>query len=157
MQPALEPIFSQIKWQVESLKALFHHVNLFSMEQEIYPGGRTCRALLNHIVLIPEADYKLSQGAPYEELQQYYQYWEKELTTREMLEARLDLSYSILLDAFKELEQEELMMQTMSYWGTKFSQIEWLLMILTHLSHHRAQLYSFLKMEGETIDEPLFQ
>lgn len=157
MQPSLEPIFSQIKWQVESLKSLFHHVNLFSMEQEIYPGGRTCGELLNHIVLIPEADYKLSQGASYEEMPQYYHYWEKELTTREMLEARLDLSYSILLDAYQELEQEELMVQTTSYWGTTFSQVEWLLMILTHLSHHRAQLYSFLKTEGENIDEPLFQ
>lgn len=157
MQPSLEPIFSQIKWQVESLKSLFHHVNLFSMEQEIYPGGRTCGELLNHIVLIPEADYKLSQGASYEEMLQYYHYWEKELTTREMLEARLDLSYSILLDAYQELEQEELMAQTTSYWGTTFSQVEWLLMILTHLSHHRAQLYSFLKTEGENIDEPLFQ
>lgn len=157
MQPALEPIFSQIKWQVESLKSLFHHVNLFSMEQEIYPGGRTCRELLNHIVLIPEADYKLAQSASYEEMLQYYHYWEKELTTREMLEARLDLSYTILFDAYEELEREALMDKTESYWGTKFSQLEWLLMILTHLSHHRAQLYSFLKMEGERIDAPLFQ
>ncbi|UTH13475.1 DinB family protein [Macrococcus equipercicus] len=151
MQPPLNPIFSQIKFQVESIKELMHCVSFFSMEQEIYPGGRTCLELLRHIVLLPEADYRLSQGAAEEEIRQFYFYWEKELTTIEMLEARLDLSFIMLEDAYKELEQEDLVRRSRSYWGTAYSQTEWLLTILTHLSHHRSQLFSFLKVEGEDL------
>ncbi|WP_165980728.1 DinB family protein [Macrococcus carouselicus] len=148
---------NQIGWQIESLKKLFKHVSFFSLQQEIYPGGRTCQALLNHIVLLPEADYRLSQGATEEEIEQFYLYWEKELTSTEMLEARLDLSFSILKDAYKELEPEELAVKTASYWGTKYNQTEWLLVILTHLSHHRSQLFTFLRTEGEQLDVQLFE
>ncbi|TDM12119.1 DinB family protein [Macrococcus lamae] len=151
MQQPLIPIFSQLKFQVESIKELMNCVSFFSMEQEIYPGGRTCLELLTHIVLIPEADYWLSQGASAEEIKQFYFYWQKELTTIEMLEARIDLSFSILEDAYKELEQEDLDRKSKSYWGTMYSQTEWLLVIITHLSHHRSQLFSFLKVEGEDL------
>ncbi|TDL98251.1 DinB family protein [Macrococcus brunensis] len=153
----MNEIMNQISWQIESLKQLFRRVSFFSMEQEIYPGGRTCQELLNHIVLLPEADYRLSQGASKEEIDQFTHYWQKELTSTEMLEARLDLSFSILKDAYKELEPEELMVKTTSYWGAKYNQKEWLLVILTHLSHHRSQLYTFLKTEGEQIDVKLFE
>ncbi len=152
MQQSLNPIFSQLKFQVESIKELMHCVSFFSMEQEIYPGGRTCLQLLHHLVLIPDADYKLAQGATAEEISQFYFYWEKELTTVEMLEARMDLSFSILEDAYKDLEQEDLDARSTSYWGTTYSQTEWLLMILAHLSHHRSQLFSFLKVEGEHLN-----
>ncbi|TDM14005.1 DinB family protein [Macrococcus bovicus] len=153
----MNEIMNQISWQIESLKQLFRRVSFFSMEQEIYPGGRTCQELLNHIVLLPEADYRLSQGVSKEEIDQFAHYWQKELTSTEMLEARLDLSFSILKDAYKELEPEDLMVKTASYWGTTYNQKEWLLVILTHLSHHRSQLYTFLKMEGEQVDVKLFE
>ncbi|GGB10968.1 DinB family protein [Macrococcus hajekii] len=153
----MNEVMNQISWHVESLKRLFKYADFFSMQQQIYPGGRTCQELMNHIVLIPEADYLLSQGASQEEISQFNRYWAKELTSTEMLEARLDLSFSILKDAYKELEPEELASKTTSYWGTTYNQKEWLLVILSHLSHHRSQLYSFLKTEGVQMDITLFE
>lgn len=122
------------------------------LEQEIYPGGRTCFELLTHIALIPEADVMLIKGASADEMQDYYHYWQKEVTSIEVFEARLELSMNILMDFYNQLEEDELLNTKMTYWQTRQTYLDWLLIILTHLTHHRAQLHSAVKQFGGEIE-----
>lgn len=119
------------------------------LEQEIYPGGRTCFELLTHIALIPEADVMLIKGASEAEMHDYYHYWQKEVTSIEVFEARLELSMNILMDFYNQLEEDELLETKMTYWQTRQTYLDWLLVILTHLTHHRAELHSAIKQFGE--------
>ncbi|MCG7420934.1 DinB family protein [Macrococcoides goetzii] len=145
----IEPIFKQIEFQVESIKMLANKVDIFMLEQEIYPGGRTCFELLTHIALIPEADVMIIKGAGKSEMDDYYHYWQKEVTSIEVFEARLELSMNILLDFYNQLEEDEMLNMKMTYWQTRQTYLDWLLVILTHLTHHRAQLYSAIKQFGD--------
>lgn len=154
----LNPVFRQIQFQVDCIKLLANKVDIFMLEQEIYPGGRTCFQLLTHIALLPEADVLLIKGADKQEMDDYYMYWQKELSTIEMFEARLELSMNILSDFYRVLEEDELLEQKMTYWQTEHSYLDWLLVILMHLTHHRAQLHSAIKQFGGDIsDIPLFE
>lgn len=149
MISVLHPIFKQIQFQVESIKCLANKVDIFMLEQEIYPGGRTCFELLTHIALIPEADVMLIKGASEAEMHDYYHYWQKEVTSIEVFEARLELSMNILMDFYNQLEEDELLETKMTYWQTRQTYLDWLLVILTHLTHHRAELHSAIKQFGE--------
>lgn len=144
----IEPIFKQIEFQVESIKTLANNVDIFMLEQEIYPGGRTCFELLTHIALIPEADVMLIKGADKSEMDDYYRYWQKEVTSIEVFEARLELSMNILQDFYNQLEEDEMLDVKITYWQTRQTYLDWLLVILTHLAHHRAQLHSAIKQFG---------
>ncbi|WP_414042376.1 DinB family protein [Macrococcus animalis] len=153
MISVLDPIFNQIQFQVESIKQLANKVDIFMLEQEIYPGGRTCFELLTHIALLPEADLMIINGASATEMQDYYYYWQKEVTSIELFEARLELSMNILMDYYNQLEEEELLETKMTYWQTRQTYIDWLLVILTHLTHHRSQLHSAVKQFGGEIEK----
>ncbi|GIN59848.1 hypothetical protein J8TS2_41670 [Lederbergia ruris] len=56
----------------------------------------------------------------------------------------LRTNFKALKNEYLNLSEEELKMETTSYWGVTYTRYEWLLEILAHIYHHRGQLHAML-------------
>lgn len=112
---------------------------------------RTAWELANHLVQIPAVDTAIAQEKVQAEIQQL----ERELTTNtvEGLLAVWDRGIAAAETHFNALSPDQFeTVETTAFYGHGMKAKEWLLEIVTHTYHHRAQLFTYLKLKGRPVD-----
>jgi len=112
---------------------------------------RNLSELANHLAQIPQVDTGIMRGLPEDEIQRL----ERELLRREPHEL-----IKVLREGHAELNRfmEQMSMAQFeagsgtAFYGRTQTYAAWLLEVVTHLYHHRAQLFSYLKLLGYQVD-----
>lgn len=145
--------FHQIKFTVNSIIELLSYVETKNLTFCPVEGKRNLGQLCAHLSLICSADLQILQEATMEELERFY--FEHEAQTKEEWIIALKQGYEELKNYYSSLD--DLTDETTSYWGTTYSYFEWLLEILVHLQHHRAQLHQYLLLQNGDVKVTLFE
>lgn len=117
-------------------------------------NGSNCRSifeLCQHIANIPKADLMLARSISHQEIDSYYQ--QHEFQTMEEMKSYFIVHMAALNSYMVHMDEVERQRLSISYWGAKYTQEEWILEILLHLVHHRAQLHFSLKRSNVIVDE----
>jgi uncharacterized damage-inducible protein DinB len=118
------------------------------------PAGnmRTFLELANHLVQIPHVDLAILQEKSEFDIRKL----EKKLSASNVTELShvLEEGYHLLKSYFLSLtEQEFLQKETKAFYAEKgMTQAKWLVEIVTHAFHHRAQLFTYLKQTEHEVN-----
>jgi uncharacterized damage-inducible protein DinB len=112
---------------------------------------RTMLELANHLAQIPSIDLAIIRSLPEEDIQRL----ERELWQGEALDLK-----GVLREGFEETHRfmEKLSISEFetgsatAYYGRTQTYAQWLLEVITHLYHHRSQLFTYLKLTGAPVD-----
>ncbi|MEB2294530.1 DinB family protein [Priestia megaterium] len=116
---------------------------------------RSIGEILEHMTLIPQADYLILNGASEEEMKDFY----SQFTIQTLPEIKQNLlkAFEFLKVHVTEYREEQIFEKTTSYWGTEYTRYEWILEIVAHMYHHRGQLYTMLNYCGKNLEVKLFE
>lgn len=116
------------------------------------PGKlRNLIELANHLAQIPAVDTAILRGLPEEEIQR---------TERELWNDNVVGLKGVLREGYEELHRfmEKLSISEFetgsatAFYGRTQTYAQWLLEVITHLYHHRAQLYTYLRLAGAPVE-----
>lgn len=116
---------------------------------------RSVRELFVHLALLCKADYFIMEGHSQKYMKEFY--LQAQPHTKQEIKECMSDSFHFLSEVSAKFTETELNEQKASYWGTVYSRFEWLLQILSHFYHHRAQIHSFLVINGCILDVKLFE
>ncbi|RPJ95361.1 DinB family protein [Rummeliibacillus sp. TYF005] len=143
----------QIQFIVNSINELFSHVETKDLKFCPVEGKRNLGQLCSHLSLICSADLQILQESSLEEMDVFYS--KNVAYTKEEWSIALKQGYKDLKNYYSSID--DLTEETSSYWGTTYSYFEWLLEILVHLQHHRAQLHQYLLLLKGNVKVTLFE
>ncbi|GAA0338071.1 hypothetical protein GCM10008967_30440 [Bacillus carboniphilus] len=106
------------------------------------PNKYSVGELLEHLATICEADWKISNEATWEEMDEYYA--TLSYKTIQEIERGLFQNYESLIGNYRNLSEADLQTTTTSYWGVRYTRYEWLLEIVAHMYHHSGQLHAMM-------------
>jgi uncharacterized damage-inducible protein DinB len=113
---------------------------------------RTFLELANHLVQISHVDLAILQEKSEKEIREL----EKKLSAQNVAELThvLEEGYHLLKSYFLSLSEEEFLnKETKAFYGEKgMTQAKWLVEIVTHAFHHRAQLFTYLKQTNHEVN-----
>lgn len=113
---------------------------------------RSFLELANHLVQIPHVDLAILQ----EKSEQDIRNLEKKLSAKNVSELShvLEEGYHLLKSYFLSLSEEEfLTKETKAFYAERgMTQSKWLVEIVTHAFHHRAQLFTYLKQTKHDVN-----
>jgi uncharacterized damage-inducible protein DinB len=112
---------------------------------------RTLHELANHLAQIPLVDLRILGGAKQDEVQELEENLRREdaeawcaLLREGYSEVRRYME-SLTFDAFENSSGT-------AFYGRTQTNAQWLLEIITHLYHHRSQLFTYLKLLGYPVN-----
>ncbi|MEI5908310.1 DinB family protein [Bacillus spongiae] len=135
-------VFHQIEVAVNTIIKILNNLNEEDLKERPTPDKQSIGELLEHIAVIFEADWRISNEASEEEMISFYS--GVSYQTLDSITEGLTTNFRALKEKYLNLSAEELMETTTSYWGLTYTRYEWLLEILAHVYHHRGQLHSML-------------
>jgi uncharacterized damage-inducible protein DinB len=143
-------LIGNLEWLTGSLNKLFAQIQ---QDGGYRPRAnmRTVLELANHLAQIPAIDLAILQGAPEPEIRAL----EAKLRTDdpERLTQVWSEGVAAVKAYFTPLDATVLATQKgKAFYGHEATMAEWLLEIVTHTYHHRAQLFTYLKELGRPID-----
>lgn len=121
------------------------------MEFRPQPGMRTLAELGNHMAQSPLIDLRIISGAKQDEVQEFEDtLWRDEPAAwcellREGLEQVRRYMETLSFDHFENSS-------CTAYYGRTQTNAQWLLEMIAHLYHDRAQFFTYLKLLGYTVD-----
>lgn len=118
-------------------------------------GKRSIRDQLAHMALICQADLLISGEASQAEMEAFY--GKHELATRDEIRRTLLEGQQELAATYMAYTEQELGEKAVAYWGVAYTRYEWLLEIVVHMYHHRAQLYTILTEHVRDLKVTLFE
>ena len=114
-------------------------------------GMRSLTELANHLAQIPSVDLTILKGAKESEVQDK----ERELDRPDpagwcevLREGQKELHRYMERPSLDEYENNS----GTAFYGRTQTNAQWLLEIITHLYHHRAQFFMYLKLNGYDVD-----
>ncbi|RPF53220.1 DinB family protein [Aquisalibacillus elongatus] len=107
---------------------------------------RTLKELATHLVSIPAIDLYIMQEESHETIQQLEAKYEA-LTTADDMCVAFEDGYNKLKEYMNTLSDDDFLHKTTKafYMEKGQSQAQWLMEVMTHMFHHRAQLFNYLK------------
>ncbi|MDO3411069.1 DinB family protein [Saccharibacillus sp. CPCC 101409] len=113
---------------------------------------RSLPELVRHFALVPRLDLEVMQEAALERVQEIEAALDEE-TDPERLASALRESFDLYKAYIVSLTPEELLDRSTRafYAEDSHTQIQWQIETLTHLFHHRSQLYNYLKQHGHEL------
>jgi len=130
---------------------------LFSLVQEEHlswrpqDNMRSLSELANHLAQIPAVDLHIMQGVPEPkliELEENLQRASQEQWSSVMRQGCEELTGFMAKLSFDEFENNS----GTAYYGRTQTFVQWLLEVVTHIFHHRSQLFMYLKLNGYDVD-----
>ncbi|PGM54978.1 damage-inducible protein DinB [Bacillus sp. AFS053548] len=110
--------------------------------------------LVQHLCELIGADMEIMRGVSQEMMVNYYT--EVECKSLVDMKRLLQKNFHELKEVYFNMKENDLVEKTTSYWGLQYSKFEWLLEILVHFTHHRAQLHMLLVQKKGDINIALF-
>lgn len=155
MNEVCSRIFQHLEWLSRTVMQMTSNLSAEDFGYRPDPEKRSLGELLSHLALICEADARISDEATEMEMAVYYR--SAELNSPEEICVALRNNLEGLKKRYGGYSGAELNEATTSWWGTKDTRLGWLVQILTHMAHHRAQLHSMLVRLGKDPGIQLFE
>lgn len=146
-----QDLFAELRSLRRSLAKLLPELPARGQDWRPRDGMRTVWELATHLVQVPAIDTLISQAAPQKDVQVR----EKSLSANDAagLLAVYDAGLSEAERHFSAMSAEEFEgTVTTAFYGHSMPAKGWLLEIVTHVHHHRAMLYTCLKLMGRPVD-----
>lgn len=137
-----ENVLHQIEVAVKTVIEIIGNLEEEDLQKRPTPNKHSIGELLEHIVVICEADWRISKEATQEEMENFYS--GVSYKTLDSIKDGLLTNFESLKNKYINLSEAELLSQTTSYWDLTYTRYEWLLEILVHVYHHRGQLHAML-------------
>jgi uncharacterized damage-inducible protein DinB len=151
----VEEVLNQLNVAVESVKVLLNFLNEENLNLRPIEGKRSIGELAQHLCECIGADLKIVEGYSQTEMEQYYNSVSC-YTIRDLQELLSNNIHALHLQYLNYTESELFEIKT-SYWGASYSRFEWLVQIVAHFYHHRAQLHLLITQYIKEITIPLFE
>ncbi|TLS36118.1 DinB family protein [Pseudalkalibacillus caeni] len=148
-----ETLFHEMEVAVRTIKGLLEKVEESQWEYKPANNMRTLKELAQHLVAIPRTDLAILKESSEEEVHRLNNEIEGLNGYRELSD-ELEAGLSLLKDYMGNLDDETfLTKKTKAFYAEEgATQIQWLTEILTHMFHHRAQLFNYLKQLGQPVN-----
>ncbi|WP_442600660.1 DinB family protein [Paenibacillus sp. KN14-4R] len=155
MNQQLTSIFNQMRIVIESIVVILDQLSEDDLSIRPADHKRSVRELIDHISLICKADFLILNETTQEQMEAFY----ASQTLHELADVKRELlvNHTFLKEQFTKYSETELFEMKQSYWGVSYSRFEWLLQILCHLYHHRAQLHTIVTSQGKELHVNLFE
>ena len=149
-------LLRELEWITGNCARLLALVRADDLDYRPRDNMRTLRQLGHHLAQIPAVDLAIMRGLKQEEVQA-----EEDRLTREAEERALPAGWQgVIGGGAKDLGR---FMETLSmndfeagsgsaFYGRTQTYAQWLLETTTHVYHHRAQLFMYLKMLGYDVN-----
>lgn len=136
-------ILNQMDMAIDSVVKLMKMLN--EEDLNIKPSAEkwSIGELLAHMAVICKADFLIGLGASEEELDRYYDEVKPKENLKSLTTTLID-NYTFFRESVAELDDEELLRETTSFFGIVHSRYEWLLDTQAHFYHHRGQLHAMI-------------
>ena len=145
----------QLEVAVASTSKMFACMAEPMLAERPFAGKRSIGELASHLSILVQADLLIMNGSSKAEMDRFYEVHAE--GTLEGMEKALSEGVGKLADAFYSFSEEELAEPVDSYWGVSYTRYEWLLEVIAHFYHHRAQLHLMLAAIDVEMDAPLFE
>ncbi|WP_299091531.1 DinB family protein [uncultured Metabacillus sp.] len=136
------PVFHQIEVAVKTVLEIIDTLEEDDLQKRPTPNKHSIGELLEHIAIICEADWRISNEATQEEMEYFYS--TVSYKTIDSIKHGLLTNFESLKNHYLTLPEEVLLSKATSYWGLTYTRYEWLLEIVAHMYHHRGQLHAML-------------
>jgi uncharacterized damage-inducible protein DinB len=147
---------NQIEIALKTTIQMVEVIEEADLQKKPASNKRSIGELLEHIAVICKADLMISNGATQKEMNQYYS--SVALFSIQEVKSAIAENYKTLKDIYMNLTEIELQERTTAYWGATYTRYEWLLEIVAHIYHHRAQLHTLLVYcYGKNLNISLFE
>lgn len=146
-----QDLLAELRFLRTTLERLLTQAEAVDPDWRPAPQMRSVLELANHVAQIPAVDLAIAQEQPREQVQAL----EHSLTRPKVGEllAVWDQGYAAVEAYFSAMDPTEFETRvTSAFYDYKATQKKWLLDFVTHTYHHRAQLFTYLKMLGRPID-----
>ena len=137
-----DSVFHQIEIAINTLIKIIDKLEEEDLQKRPTLNKQSIGELLEHIAIICEADWLISNEATKEDMEDFYS--KASYKTLESIKSGLITNFNSLKNNYMKVSHTELLSQTTSYWGVTYTRYEWLLEILAHVYHHRGQLHAML-------------
>ncbi|WP_369899958.1 DinB family protein [Bacillus manliponensis] len=145
----------QLEVGVKSMIQIMQRVSYEELQLQPLHNKRSLFDICTHMALIPHADLLIANGASKEELDRFYNRYT--FSTTQDIQKTLLENFHFLRETFQSYSITELKEIKQSYWGVSYTRFEWLLQIVAHFYHHRAQLHTLLTEHIRDLHIPLFE
>ncbi|WP_158095022.1 DinB family protein [Gottfriedia luciferensis] len=115
---------------------------------------KSIEEVLQHLCELIGADLEIMSGANQEEMANYYK--AVKCKTVDGMRGLLLKNLFQIKETYLNMKEDDLFVKVTSYWGLEYSRFEWLVEILVHFTHHRAQLHMLLVQKKGNINITLF-
>ncbi|MDF2945772.1 MAG: hypothetical protein K0S51_451 [Bacillales bacterium] len=137
----INSVINQLKIAVDSTVIMFERIEESKLLTKPLKGATS--ELCEHISLLIAADINILNGKTETEMKDFYN--ENSGRSLEEMKVQLLTSFKNLVEIYSNYTSQELFEIKKAYWGVSYSRYEWLLEILVHFYHHRAQLHMLIR------------
>ncbi|SDM53050.1 Uncharacterized damage-inducible protein DinB (forms a four-helix bundle) [Fictibacillus solisalsi] len=151
----ITPILHQLEVANHTILNLIDSMEASDLDISLGENKRNVKDLLTHISLIYKADILIMNEAGQKEMEKFYS--EHNPQTPSEIKELFISHFDYLKDSIRCFREEDWLKVTTSWWGVSYSRYEWMLEILAHTYHHRAQLHTALSINGKDFAMLLFE
>lgn len=151
----VQSLLHQIHFALGTIEQLLSVLDQEDLSKRPIHNKRSLGELVSHLVTIPIADLEISKGASEYEMQLFY----RNHTPSEFIQIKEALwqNYQRLSEEYLNMTSEQLLKPRTSYWGVTYTHLEWLMEMVAHIYHHRAQLHIMIHLIGKEIDQLMLE
>ncbi len=150
----IENVIHQLSLCVKSVLEMIDLINEEDLKFRPVEDKKSIGELVQHLCELIGADMEIMSGVSQEMMVNYYT--EVECKSLVDMKRLLQKNFHELKEFYFNMKENDLVEKTTSYWGLQYSKFEWLLEILVHFTHHRAQLHMLLVQKKGDINIALF-
>ncbi|OWA35458.1 damage-inducible protein DinB [Saccharibacillus sp. O16] len=145
-------LLNELETGVRTTEALVRRIRLEDWDYRPQDNMRSLPELVHHLVMVPRSDLAIMQEASAEEVGSIESSLGAERDP-EKLAAVMRESFELYKAHIISLSAEDLLNRVTKafYAESGHKQIQWQIETLTHLFHHRSQLYNYLKQLGHEL------
>jgi len=140
-------LLNELDWIVKNCCALLKLIKPADLDWRPADNFRTLAELANHLGQITAVDYRIIKGDGEMEIERLEQSLARENPAelaKVMQDGAVDIRRFMERLNFDEYENGS----ATAYFGRTQTHARWLLEIVTHIYHHRSQLFMYLKLQG---------
>ncbi|PKR77106.1 damage-inducible protein DinB [Halalkalibacillus sediminis] len=146
VQTMQQVLFHEIEVGVRSTQNLLLKIRDQDWDYRPHENMRSIRELVEHLISIPAVDLYILQEEPHESIKALEDKYSK-LNSVDDMNVVFEDGYNKLNNYMTSLSNEEFLNKKTKafYMENGQTQATWLTEILTHIFHHRGQLFNYLK------------
>jgi len=144
-------LLDELEWITGNCCRLFGMVKPEHLDWLPQEGMRSLCDVANHLAQIPSVDLRIMKGdgeQEIKELERSLMHREPREWSEEMRSGVTALRHFMETLSFDEYENGS----GTAFYGRTQTYANWLLEVITHIYHHRAQLFMYLKLNGYKVD-----